>query len=128
MGARVSGWRYFPRHELACKCCGEMHMHPGFMRKLVELRDKAGFPFPVTSAYRCPNHNQRVSSTGINGPHVTGRAVDIAVSRERALWIVSYAVEYGFTGLGISQKGTSRFIHLDDLQAPDYPRPSIWSY
>lgn len=124
----MSGWRYFTRAELQCRCCGEVRMHPEFMRKLVELRDRAGFPFPVTSAYRCPRHNSRVSSTGATGPHTTGRAIDIAVSRERALWIVSTAVEYGFTGIGVHQRGDGRFIHLDDLKYPDYPRPSVWSY
>ena len=122
---------YFSRAELQCRCgCGRARMGDGFMRKLVALREAAGFPFIVTSAYRCPEHNARVSSTGERGPHVTGRAIDIAVSHERALWVVSHAVEHGFTGVGVNQKGAVnfRFIHLDDLTAPDYPRPNVWSY
>jgi hypothetical protein len=33
------------------------------------------------------------------------------------------ALELGFTGIGVQQKGTGRFIHLD-LRAV----PAIWSY
>jgi hypothetical protein len=32
----------------------------------------------------------------------------------------------GFTGIGVQQKGSRRFIHLDVLQNP--PRPNVWSY
>lgn len=121
-------YRYFTRQELQCKCCGAEHMDAGFMRKLEVFREAAGFPFVVTSAYRCPAHNSRVSSTGANGPHTTGRAIDIAVRGDRAYYLITRAAEYGFTGIGVSQKGASRFIHLDDLDAPDYPRPGAWSY
>jgi zinc D-Ala-D-Ala carboxypeptidase len=39
------------------------------------------------------------------------------------------ALEQGFTGIGVSQKGAIRFIHVDDLpDAPGQPRPTIWSY
>src|SRR5690625_2478038 len=76
-----------------------------------------GFIVPHRPAYRYEHL----------GP-TTGRAVDIAVRGERAYWIVANANRYGFTGVGVSQKGGSRFIHLDDLSAPDYPRPSVWSY
>lgn len=103
-------------------------MHPDFMSKLVALRTYLDFPFPVSSAFRCPEHNQRVSSTGANGPHTTGRAIDIAVRGEQAYEIVSQAARFGFTGIGVAQKGGGRFIHLDDLEYPDAPRPWVWSY
>jgi len=36
------------------------------------------------------------------------------------------ALELGFTGIGVQQKGTGRFPHLDTLEEP--PRPNVWSY
>ncbi len=123
-------YRYFSENELRCKCgkCNRADMHPDFMSKLVALRTYLDFPFVLSSAFRCPEHNSAVSSTGLAGPHTTGRAVDIAVRGERAYQILTEAAKFGFTGIGVNQKGGSRFIHLDDLEAPEYPRPRVWSY
>ena len=113
--------------ELTCRCgSGQMSMDPQFMARVVAMRDAVGFPFPVTSGYRCPDHNEKVSSTGRNGPHTTGKALDIGVSRQQAYKLLKAALERGFTGIGISQKGNGRFIHLDGLE--DRGRPTIWSY
>lgn len=100
-----------------------------FLDKLQHLRDLYARPIIITSGYRSPEYNARVSSTGKTGPHTTGRAVDIAVYGEHALEIVSLAPQCGFTGVGVKQNGdySGRFIHLDDLD--DYtPRPWLWSY
>lgn len=118
-------WKFFKLSEFACKHCGQNMMNPGFIDKLDAIRKEVGFPLRVTSGYRCPLHNQKVSSTGPNGPHTTGRAVDLAVDRERALKLLAAALKGGFTGFGIQQKGSERFIHLDDLEDG---RPTIWSY
>lgn len=120
-------YRYFNEDELKCNCCGKNGMQDNFMKKVEALRMACGFPFTVTSAYRCSKHNASVSSTGVNGPHTTGRSIDIGVRGEQAMKLVQKAVELGFTGIGVSQKGTGRFIHLDDL-TEGYPRPNIWSY
>jgi uncharacterized protein YcbK (DUF882 family) len=103
-------------------------MHPDFMSKLVALRAYLNFPFVLSSAFRCPEHNSAVSSTGSVGPHTTGRAVDIVVRGEQAYEVLANAARFGFTGIGVNQKGGSRFIHLDDLESPEYPRPGVWSY
>lgn len=106
-----------------------MEMDPEFMRHIVALRRQLGFPLPVTSAYRCPEHNQRVSSTGPDGPHTTGRAIDIAVQGRDALRLLEAALTtHYFTGIGIHQRGDGRFIHLDALTGPQYPRPTIFTY
>ena len=103
-------------------------MDEDFLKKLDALRDKCGFPFVITSGYRCPKHNQAVSNTGPTGPHTTGEAADIACSHDKAYMVVRYATELGFIGVGVAQKGTSRFIHLDTLTAPEFPRPNVWTY
>jgi len=122
----MTTYRFFTATELSCRCCQAEGMNLEFMGKVDAIRDRLGFPFVVTSAYRCPDHNLAVSTTGADGPHTTGRAIDIAVARERAYWVLRLAMEMGLTGIGVSQKGVARrFIHLDDLEDN---RPRIWSY
>lgn len=120
-------YKYFSDAELSCQCgCGDSLMDDHFMRKLEAMREEAGFPFPLSSAKRCPEHNNRVSSTGLDGPHTTGQAVDIAVSRGEAYIVAELAFKYGMTGIGFKQHGSGRFVHVDDLH--ESPRPNIWSY
>ncbi len=127
-----TNWPHFSRKELECHCgCGQMGMDAGFMQKLVELRKTFGKPMRVSSAYRCSKHNERVSKTGLNGPHTTGQAIDIQVSGEDAFELLFFAIGFGFAGIGVNQRGlhAKRFIHLDRLESlPNRPRPRIWSY
>lgn len=126
-------YRYFTLREFGCKgnnCCGGQNLiDHQFVTELDELRHRYGAPLKVSSGYRCPDHNAKVSSTGRTGPHVSGRACDFAVDRTNALKLLKLALEMGFTGIGIQQKGAGRFIHLDNLpNAVGQPRPTIWSY
>lgn len=99
------------------------------MDKVEKLRVRFGHPLPVTSAARCPAHNAKESRTGAKGPHTTGQAIDFGVMGSRALDVVRLALEEGFTGIGVQQKGSGRFIHIDDLPAAEgQPRPWVWSY
>lgn len=122
--------KYFTLSEFACKHCGASNMDPVFLANVDELRRRYGKPLTVSSGYRCPAHNAAVSHTGGAGPHTTGRAVDFAISRREALELLALALaSRNFTGIGVSQKGNGRFLHLDDLpNAPGQPRPTIWSY
>jgi len=127
-------WPNFTRAELVCRCgCGRMEMDEAFMYWIQDLRVSLGFPFPISSAYRCPNHNRRVSTTGTDGPHTTGLAIDIAVSGSQAHALLKAAMQSGyFTGIGLKQSGppSGRFIHLDmlDSRVHSRPRPWIWTY
>lgn len=103
-------------------------MVDAFMDRLEDLRVAYGRPMSLSSAYRCAAHNAAVSSTGTDGPHTTGRAVDVLVSGPEAFKLIQLAVSRGFTGIGVKQKGDGRFIHLDDLPDGSHPRPRIWSY
>jgi zinc D-Ala-D-Ala carboxypeptidase len=119
---------FFSDAELACKCGCGLLPPPAHRAKLERLRERFGKPLIVTSGARCPAHNARVSSTGSTGPHTKG-ATDVGVRGADALRLIDLALEQGFTGIGVSQKGLVRFIHLDDLpDAPGQPRPTIWSY
>ena len=120
---------FFTDSELMCKCgCGQVRMDLDFMDWLIILRTEFNRPMPLSSAYRCPRHNAKVSSTGATGPHTTGKAVDVRIYGKQALRLVTLALQRGATGIGIKQKGPhdQRFIHIDTLVTP--PRPWIWSY
>lgn len=122
-------WPNFSQAEMTCKSTGECKMDPAFMDRLQALRKRFGGPLKITSGYRSPAYNRMISDTGEDGPHTTGRAVDIAIMGGEALELIGLAVEMGFTGIGVKQKGEGRFLHLDDLPvAPNRPRPWIWSY
>lgn len=122
---------FFSHSELACRHCSIERMDDLFMDRLIHLRQALNFPLPVSSGYRCPEHNARVSRTGRTGPHTTGRAADVRVYGHRAHELIKLACLHGFTGIGISQGGphAARFVHLDDLpNAPGQPRPWVWDY
>lgn len=126
---------HFKPAEFACKCgdCGSdgTEMDMNFIYALEQLRERSGRAMIITSGYRCPAYNDRIASTGRDGPHTTGRAADISISGERAFHLVQQSTLGGWmTGIGINQKGPheKRFIHLDDLNGPEHPRPRIWSY
>ena len=130
----MTPWPHFSARELRCRCgcgLGWEAMNPEFMAKLERLRWECQFPLIVSSAIRCAAHNAEVSTTGQDGPHTTGRAVDIAISGRNARTLIHVALSAGIEGVGIRQTGPhdERFIHLDDLtKAQGFPRPALWTY
>jgi len=117
---------YFTDEELSCSCCGENKFNASTLYRLNQLRAKLGFPLPVTSGYRCEAYN---TSKGYTLTHSSGQAVDISCTHKQAYAILKQAIQMGFTGIGIKQKKSKRFIHLDDLEeAHKRPRPHVWSY
>ena len=119
-------WENFKPEELQCSHCQTLKIHSGIMNGLQQARNDLG-PLSITSGYRCPEHNQAVSKkTGLNGPHTTGKAIDIAVrvSKHRKQIITYFAPIV--TGLGIAKT----FIHIDLLTADDgfEMRPNSWVY
>lgn len=120
---------YFTKEEMRCQCgCEQDGMHSEFMEKLTSLRADWGQPMVVTSGYRCPNHPIEAKKAK-PGAHASGRAVDIAIQGEDAYKFLCTALGHGFNGIGVNQKGSARFIHLDDLTRDEgWPRPNVWSY
>jgi len=128
---------HFKRSELECHCgCGEMPYTEQALEYLEELRCAAGFNFIVNSGFRCPAHNDRVSSTGLMGPHTQWSddniVVDLKVFGADAYNLIDLAQARAWSGIGVKQKGhfPGRFIHLDRLQpgSVKHPRPRLWSY
>jgi zinc D-Ala-D-Ala carboxypeptidase len=129
-------WENFTYDEFACQCgCGKNEMVNTVIDDLQALRTECGFPFIISSGYRCPDHPIEKSKSA-PGPHSTGLAVDIALSHKEALAVFSGAVmtnleedEWVWKGFGVNQKGTNRFIHLDQChESAKRPRPHLWSY
>lgn len=71
--------RYFSEKEFACKHCGKV---PGIDVRLQNIldamRERAGAPLVLSSAYRCPEHNAAVGGVP-NSFHVQGCAADVLV-------------------------------------------------
>ena len=121
-------YKYFTVDELHCQHCGDDGMNQVFMQRVEALREKVGFPFIISSAYRCPDHpiEARKSSPGA---HASGKALDITCSGTNAYELLKASLAMDVTGIGVNQTGTSRFIHLDILEdAAGRPRPRVWSY
>lgn len=121
-------WQNFTIDEFSCQHCGKNDISHELINKLQSLRTELDFPFIISSGYRCEEHPIEAKKKN-PGTHTQGIAADIFVRGDKALQIVSKAADYGFTGIGVNQKGNSRFIHLDISEGDTHrPRPHIWSY
>jgi len=119
---------YFSSEEMKCSHTGLEKMDVRFMEMLTELRVAYAKPMRVTSAYRDATHPIEAKKTK-PGAHATGKAADIAVERGEAYEVLKIALEIGFTGIGVAQKGSGRFLHLDICEPEDgMIRPTVWSY
>lgn len=121
---------HFSDKEVSCRCGCGLLPEQSFMDKVEDLRVVWGGPLRVLRGASCAKHNAEVSSTGANGPHVLGHAIDLEIPGD-ACWVFLHLVFFTkqFTGIGIKQKGQSRAVHLDDLtNAPGQPRPRVWTY
>jgi zinc D-Ala-D-Ala carboxypeptidase len=118
-------WKNFNLDEFKCKCgCDHVSIHSDLLDLLQTARNILG-PIQITSAFRCNEHNDKVSSTGLSGPHTTSKAVDIHVSnsQHRKELIDYFAPKV--TGLGIAKT----FIHIDILSPEELShRPNCWLY
>lgn len=121
-------WQLYPNFkadEFKCSHCGDNQMTPEFMGKLQALRNAYGKPMRITSGYRCPQHPIEAKKAA-PGAHASGCACDVGVEGAEAHRLLKHAMQLGFTGIGVQQKGTARFIHLDTLTSG--VRPTVWSY
>ena len=103
--------KHFPDYELECNCgCGLMNMREDTMVRVEIARVRAGLPFGVNSASRCPVHNKAEGGKDTSS-HLEGYALDIAVTSSRARFeILQSLIAVGFTRIGIGKN----FIHVDD--------------
>ena len=57
---KIDGTNFFTRTELACKHCGAMKFHPGFIDRLHLLRATFNEGMMPTNCCRCAEHNAAV--------------------------------------------------------------------
>jgi uncharacterized protein YcbK (DUF882 family) len=124
----MTEWNYpnFSRKEMACQHCGAEGIRPELMDKLQAMRTEYGKPMTITSGYRCPQHPVEAKKA-TPGAHALGLAADIGVQGAEAHAVLALAMKHGFNGIGVQQKGTGRFIHVD-VATNQLPRPTVWSY
>ena len=123
-------WPNFSFAEMACRETGEWLLDGALMGALQRVRAICG-PLTVTSGYRSPRHSKEAAKGRSGGPHTLGKAADIRCAGTQAFDILHTALDEGFTGIGIDQRGEDRFLHLDVItHLDDFPatRPTIWSY
>jgi uncharacterized protein YcbK (DUF882 family) len=129
--AEIKDWSIYPnftKAEFDCKETGTNKMDSEFMAKLQAIRSEYGMALRITSGYRSPLHSIEKKKDS-PGAHSSGRAADISINGKAAYKLLELAIKHGMTGIGIQQKGASRFIHLDDIEnGGKFPRPTIFSY
>jgi zinc D-Ala-D-Ala carboxypeptidase len=110
----------FKSEELACSCCGDEQVQQWALDKLQAIRDEAGRPLKITSAYRCINHPVEARKKK-GGTHNQGIAFDIYYANGAHMHqLLRLAVLSGATGVGIAKN----FIHVDWSK----DRTAGWTY
>jgi len=130
---------YFPEHELKCKHTGIYKFDQKSLDLYNQMREEAGFPWPVSSGYRHPTHPIEVEKDS-PGSHSVACAIDVLCYGERYTEILKLAIKYGIQRVGSHQRGPlgQRFIHLDTIGMPGFehlevepdrfPVPWGWTY
>lgn len=116
------GIKNFRPQEFACPHCGDVKIDSVLVLVLQKLRDFLGEPVVITSAYRCPEHNEKVG--GVPGSaHIKGYAVDIKCQSSRYRYrVLRFLFRELITRVGIGEG----FIHFDI--DPDKPQGVVWEY
>jgi len=121
---RLARWPNFNDHEMACRCCGEFSPSTEFtalMDDAQAFRNESGKPLPINSGYRCTQHTieKKKAQPGLH----SYAACDFGVTGEDALRLLQFFLNRGYVGIGINQKGNTRYIHIDRRT-----EPAMWSY
>ena len=132
----VLDWTKYPNFspkEFHCKCAsckgqkGAENMNERVLEGVQKMRTAYGSAIKGTSGYRCEKHPDEVRKPRGPGSHNRGQSFDIACSGQVAYQLLKLAIEAGFTRIGVKQKGSGRFLHI---QMPDTKQsiPWIFSY
>jgi uncharacterized protein YcbK (DUF882 family) len=123
-------WPNFSVNEFQCSHCDALNISPAALDFLQAYRNVLGKGVSINSGYRCPEHNNSVSSTGEDGPHTTGYAIDISTNSATQYQLLKFAFSYNPQPLGIGIAKT--FTHIDfcnvDMNEKFLVRPNVWRY
>jgi len=118
--------KYFSEAEFqrCSPACGLQDMDADFMSWLDKVREKAGIPLKLTSAYRSQKHEIQQGRSG-NSAHTERKAVDIATPDSVTRFkIINAALELGCKRIGINFE--KNFVHIDTSKRLD--QNVIWKY
>lgn len=106
--------RFFKPKEFQCKCgkCGLGYdmMDKKLLHMLDDLREKAGIPIFIGSAYRCKEHNDTILGAVEDSAHLKGKAVDIRCNDSATRFkILKAAFEAGFRRI----EPRETWVHVD---------------
>lgn len=102
---------YFSPDELACSHCGGEGFKKSALDSFNSMREECGFPWIVTSAYRCMNHPIEKAKEN-PGSHSRGTALDVKFRNdEQLLTILRVALNHGVQRVGVNDH--AKFVHLD---------------
>lgn len=124
---------YFSREELSCQHCGKDNFSEDALNAYNAMRHECGFPWVITSAYRCEEHpieKAKIAKGRNPGAHTRGTAIDVHYhDDDELLTILKTALNCGVKRVGINDKGEQRqrFVHLD-FDEPNSPSPAFWLY
>lgn len=94
-------------------CCTETLIDPKLVEILQKIRNHFGKAITITSGYRCPTHNSKVSRAK-NSYHTKGQAADFTVSGVTPREVAKYAESIGIKGIGLYEtKDDGFFVHID---------------
>jgi len=137
MAINWSLYKNFAQSEYECRCScrslekGNATINEELVVRIQELRNKCGFSLKINSGLRCKKHN--IDSKGFpTSAHLDigdgCMAVDLGVDREKGRIALRHALEMDcFEGVGIQQKGSGRFLHLD-IKKRDSGKKAFWTY
>ena len=90
-------------------------------KKLQKIREWAGAPIIINSAYRTATYNEKVGGAS-KSYHVKGQAYDIVVKGKTLDAVCKYAESIGV--LGIIQYPNKGFVHIDSRTTKYYSKDS----
>ena len=102
---------HFTYRELACRCCGSLHIEPKLLLALEWVRCALDCPLIITSGYRCPQHNLEIGSKNAS-QHRLGTAADIAKPKTSFLHIYDTVRHIPIIG-GLGIYPQNNFFHID---------------
>ena len=116
--------KYFSPSEFR-RCtppCDITDMKAAFLARMDDVREAAGIPLVLNSAYRSVEYEKKHGRPGTSS-HCKGLALDIRCNSYANRWkIVTAAIRCGVTRIGIGKT----YVHLD--MDPEKQQGVIWDY
>ncbi len=116
--------KYFSEKEFnrCTPSCSLQDMKQEFMNKLDKLRELAGIPLVINSAFRTIQYEKSKGRNGTSS-HVLGVAIDIRCNdSQNRFKVLEGALKLGFKRIGVANS----FIHLDISKK--HAQNVIWTY